>query len=166
MTLDPALAIRLAFLCRVVGKECSHLLATDARLFAQPFTLDRAEALAHDQDLAERVEAFVGRFARLQDTIGDKLLPLLLQSLGERTGAAIDNLDRAERLGLIASAEDWMVLRRLRNQMVHEYVEDPAVLVGALQAGHCGVSLLAGAAQAMIAESGRRGWMDRETRTP
>lgn len=166
MSLDPALAARLAFLCRVVAKERAHLLATDARLFAQPFTPERAAVLADDQEQAERVEAFVGRFARLQDTLGDKLLPVLLQCLGERTGAAIDNLDRAERLGLIRSAEDWMTLRRLRNQMVHEYVEDAIVLAGALQAGHGGVPTLDRAAQAMIAEVLRRGWVAPQTPRP
>jgi hypothetical protein len=50
-----------------------------------------------DEDLAERVEAFVSRFGRLQDTLGDKLLPNLLVFVGERPATVIDNLDRAER---------------------------------------------------------------------
>lgn len=41
-------------------------------------------------------------FWRLQDTIGDKLIPALLRALGEPQGAVIDNLDRAERLGWLA----------------------------------------------------------------
>lgn len=71
--------------------------------------------LESNPDLAERVDAFVGRFGRLQDTIGDKLLPSLLVLLGERPSAAIDNLDRAERLGFIKSTEDWMTMRALRD---------------------------------------------------
>lgn len=82
------------------------------------------------------MEAFVGRFGRLQDTVGDKLLPLLITALGEKASAAIDNLDRAERLGLLRSADELMAMRNLRNQMVHEYVEDPEVLISALRAGH------------------------------
>jgi hypothetical protein len=35
----------------------------------------------------------VERFSRLQDTIADKLLPLFLVALGEKTGAVKDNLD-------------------------------------------------------------------------
>jgi len=58
---------RLAFLSRVVGKQCRHLLATDQRLFDQPFIAERAGQLGANPDLAERVEAFVGRFGRLQD---------------------------------------------------------------------------------------------------
>jgi len=38
---------------------------------------------------------------RLQDTVSEK------------PSAAIDNLDRAERLGLLKSANEWMTLRKL-----------------------------------------------------
>jgi hypothetical protein len=158
VTLDQKNVSRLQFLTRVVRKECQHLLATDQRLFADAFTPERARQIETDPDLAERVEAFVGRFGRLQDTLGDKLLPKLLAALGETPAAAIDNLDRAERLELIASADEWMTLRKLRNQMVHEYVEDPAVLASALQTGHEFVRVLVSAAEGMTAEIERRGW--------
>lgn len=150
---------RLKFLVRVVRKECQHLGTTDQRLFSSLFTLEQAIQLDTDPDLAERVEAFVGRFGRLQDTVGDKLLPLLLNAMGEKTSAVIDNLDRAERLGLIASADEWMTIRNLRNQMVHEYVEDLVVLVSALQSGHGFVPILTAAADKMIAEIQQRGWV-------
>lgn len=159
MKLDPRLALRLQFLTRVVRKECQHLATTDQRLFAEPFTPERARHLETDPDLAERVEAFVSRFARLQDTVGDKLLPVVLAALGETPGAAIDNLDRAERLELIASAEDWLTLRKLRNQMVHEYVEDLTVLASALQTGHDFAPMIIAAANALILEAERRGWV-------
>jgi len=77
MTLDHKVALRLQFLRRVANKECKHLLATDARHFATPFTVQRAQTLENGPDLSERVEAFVGRFGRLQDTVGDKLWPTL-----------------------------------------------------------------------------------------
>jgi hypothetical protein len=152
MTVQSKIAPRLQFLARVVRKECKHLATTDQRLFADLFTLERATRLEEDPDLAERVEAFVGRFGRLQDTVGDKLLPLLLVALGEKSSAAIDNLDRAERLGLLKSADEWITMRNLRNQMVHEYVEDPAILSSALQTGHAFVPTLIATANKMIAE--------------
>lgn len=49
-------------------------------------------------------------------------------------------------------------MRNLRNQMVHEYLEDPAVLSSALQTGHAFVSALISTAKEMIAEIERRGW--------
>lgn len=157
MTAEPKLVARLQFLARVVRKECGHLAATDQRLFGSVFTLATANQLESDPDMAERVEAFVGRFGRLQDTLGDKLLPALLAVLGERPSAAIDNLDRAERLGLIKSADEWMIMRKLRNQMVHEYVEDPVVLASALQSGHAFVPSLIAAADKIVAEIESRG---------
>jgi len=105
-----------------------------------------------DPILAERLDAFVSRFGRLQDTVGDKLLPALLSALAETPGPAIDNLDKAEKLGLIESADAWMEMRRLRNQMVHEYIEDPNVLLSALHSGHGFVPTLAAAAQRCVAE--------------
>ena len=143
---------RLRFLVRVVTKEIRHLETTDQRLFPGPLTLADVAGLESSPELAERVEAFVGRFGRLQDTCGDKLLPALLQWLGERSGAAIDNLDRAERFGWVESADGWLAMRRLRNQMVHEYIEEAAVLRDALNAGHEYVPQLVRAARMMVAE--------------
>jgi hypothetical protein len=128
MTLPPDLQARLGFLMRVVQREARHLTATADRLFNVPFTPERAESLTANPDVSERVDAFVSRYGRLQNTLGNKLLRALLTALGEKVRARIDNLDRAERLGLIPSADEWMEMRRLRKQMIHEYVEDPLVL--------------------------------------
>jgi hypothetical protein len=138
---------RLRQLTLLVNKELAHLQVTDARLFAAPFTEQRARQLDQDIDLAERVEAFVSRFGRLQDTLGDKLLPAYLAAHGERMATFVENLDRAERLGLIKDAQAWLDMRRLRNQMVHEYVEDPLVLASALNAAHTFVPELAAVAE-------------------
>jgi hypothetical protein len=158
MTVDDKIALRLQYLSRVVAKEAQYLATTDQRLFDSPFTPQRAARLESDSDLAERVDAFVSRFGRLQDTIGDRLLPALLAALGEPAAAAIDNLDRAERLNLIDSADDWLATRKLRNQMIHEYVEDLTILASALQSGHGFVPVLTGTAHRLIAEIHRRGW--------
>ncbi|MCE2689350.1 MAG: hypothetical protein LW862_05835 [Rubrivivax sp.] len=139
----------MRFLAETVLAEAALLMSTDARLFSVPMTPDRAESLRADQDLAERVDAFVARFGRLQDTLGDKLLPRLLEWLAEPVGPAIDNLARAERLDLIRSGEEWIEARQLRNFMIHEYVRDSATLASALQRGHGTVEMLTQAAVAM-----------------
>jgi hypothetical protein len=153
--ITPAQSARLEFLARVTDKECRHLLDTDGRLFGNLFTIEDAQKIEADPILAERLDAFVSRFGRLQDTVGDKLLPALLNALAEQTGAAIDNLDKAEKLGLIESADAWMEMRRLRNQMVHEYIEDLAVLTSALRNGHAFVPALIAAARRCTAEARR-----------
>lgn len=143
MIADHRAAQRLQQLLQLAERELAHLLLTDRRLFSEPFTPARAVQLERDPDLAERVDAFVARFGRLQDTLGDKALPTYLVAHGERIATFIDNLDRAERLGLIRDAQQWMDMRKLRNLMIHEYVEDPAVLASALQAAHAFVAELA-----------------------
>lgn len=155
MKIDTSLALRLGFLSRVTEKEAKHLLDTDARLFGSVFTVEEARKIELDPVLAERLDAFVARFGRLQDTVGDKLLPALLSALAETPGPAIDNLDKAEKFGFIESADVWMELRRLRNQMVHEYIEDMAVLSSALRSGHAFVPTLVAAARRCVAEAER-----------
>ncbi|MEQ1556895.1 MAG: hypothetical protein ABL915_08880 [Gallionella sp.] len=159
MNIDAKLAARLQFLARVIAKESHHLASTDQRLFTGTTAIKSFANLETDVDLAERVEAFVGRFSRLQDTLGDKLLPALLSALGEKTASVMDNLDRAERLGLIVSAEQWLIMRSLRNQMVHEYVEDTAILENALRSGHQFVAELIAAGEKMTAEITRHDWL-------
>jgi hypothetical protein len=122
MKITPSQTARLEFLVRVTDKECQHLLDTDGRLFGNLFTIEEAQKIEADPILAERLDAFVSRFGRLQDTVGDKLLPALLTALAEKTGPAIDNLDKCEKFGFIESADGWMEMHRLRNQMVHEYI--------------------------------------------
>ena len=130
---------RLSYLLETVALEAQHLAQTDQRLFASAFDVARAQALRHDIEDSERTDAFVARFGRLQDTLGDKLLPELLSCLGETLGPVIDNLDRAEKLGLLASADLWLAIRKLRNRMVHEYVRDMQALANALNEAHAAV---------------------------
>lgn len=142
---------RLLFVARTVVAEVDLLRITDARLFALPMDAERAASLRADVDLAERVDAFVARFGRLQDTAGDKLLPAVLAWMAEPVGPAIDNLARAERLGWIESATDWLRWRQLRNFMIHEYVDDARQLAEALTKGHEAVDALCKAGHGLTA---------------
>lgn len=143
---------RLQFLARVTRKECQYLFETDQRLFAEPMTAAFVQKVRADPLLAERLDAFVSRFGRLQDNLGDKLLPQLLDAMAEPVGAALENLDRAEKLGWLASADAWLEIRKLRSQMVHEYIEDVAVLANALQTGHAFVPMLLDTAQRLSSQ--------------
>lgn len=83
-----------------------------------------------DEDLSERVDAFAARFGRLQDALSDKLLPARFALAGEPPRPAVEVLDRAERLGLIASTDAFLAVRKPHNRLVRAYVEDrdePAV---------------------------------------
>lgn len=105
---------RLAFLLETATPQAGYLQASDQSLFAEAFMAARVAGLRADAALAKRLDAFAARFARLQDTAGDKLLPALLTCIGERLDSALDNLDCAARLGLLAQpSEVWIAARGL-----------------------------------------------------
>jgi len=152
---DADIAEKLHFLCRITRKEIDHLVTTTDRLFPNGERVS-TETLVHwitDATLSERLDAFVTRFSRLQDTVGDKLLPALLTFLGEERGPALDNLDKAEKFGWLDSADEWMAFRKLRNQMVHEYIEDRILLADALNAGAAFVPSLVRIAKRLVSEA-------------
>ncbi len=74
------------------------------------------------------------RFSKLQDSLGEKVLPGLLElaeePLPEETPFAV-KLQRLERLGVV-EVEVWRRLRELRNQIAHEYIDQPALKAAAI----------------------------------
>ena len=127
--------IRLEQLLRLVAKEDHHLRAVRDRFFPESIEIDVAwltSALESDIGV-DRLESFSAKFARMQDTVIDKLLPQLLKTAGETPMAAIDNLNRAERLGFLADTDMWLQMRRLRNRLVHEYFETLDEMIPALK---------------------------------
>ena len=121
---------------RVVRKEAELLRRTRDRLFQQTIDTAWVSALDGNDALGEQVEAFAARYSRLQDTIGDKLLPRLLELVGQRSRTLIDTLNQAERLGLLPDTREWLTWRNLRNSLIHEYVEDPRLFSDALNAAN------------------------------
>lgn len=124
---------RLWQLLDLVSRESLQLQGVLGRLFgdAEPTAAWLDGVLATPEGI-DRLESFVGKFARMQDTMMDKLLPVFLVASGERTGTALDNLNLAHRLGFVTDPDAWLFMRRLRNRLVHEYVEDAAELCAAL----------------------------------
>lgn len=125
MTADHQLAReRFLYTLSIVAREAQHLAYSRRRLFAEPIDEDWVRGLSMNLEVAERLEAFVSRFGRMQDTIAGKLLPRWLVSLAEQSGSQIEILNRAERLGVIKDADTWLEARQLRNRLVHEYMDD------------------------------------------
>lgn len=126
---------RLAYLLELVAREDTHLLAVRRRFLDDvcSISVERLNALVTDDIGIDRLESFGAKFARMQDSVVDKLIPSLLTVAGERVAAAIDNLARMERLDLLHSADDWLQMRALRNRLVHEYIDRPDDLAPALE---------------------------------
>ena len=132
----------VAQLIRVTAKEVRYLERTANRLRSINIDLSWVESLENSDEHSEMLDAFVSRYGRLQDTLGDKLLPAMLRAGLEKIGAQLDNLLRAEKLGWIESTQIWIELRELRNRLVHEYMESTDDLLSALQQALQGVHVL------------------------
>lgn len=132
---DQPLSARQRFLTtlRIVQREGEHLRYSWHRLFDQTIDAEWVVSLDRDPERAERLEAFVSRFGRMQDTIATKLLPRWLMALAEEPGSQIETLNRAERLGVLESADRWLEARQLRNRLIHEYMESPEDFAANLQ---------------------------------
>ncbi len=77
------------------------------------------------------IDAFLFRFIKTQDLMGNKLFREVLDRLGEYDDSMsrLDILDRMEKLELIDSAEVWMDYRNLRNTLTHEYPDNKEVVI-------------------------------------
>jgi len=120
----------------LVHKEAEHLRYSQSTLFALPIDLAWVQSLSRQPALAEKVEAFVSRFGRLQDHIGGKLLPRYAALVGEPTKTQLDTLAFAERVGLLNNADAFIAARGLRNALVHEYMHDAQVFFENLMAAN------------------------------
>lgn len=79
------------------------------------------------------LELLTNRFDKLQDAIGAKIFPLLLQALEEQEDISkktfIDILNRLEKLEILPSTDHWRDMRDIRNHITHEYPENPDLMV-------------------------------------
>jgi hypothetical protein len=123
-------------------KEAEHLRYSHTTLFAHKLTLVWVENLKENPELAEKVEAFVSRFGRLQDHLGDKLIPRYAQLVGEQYKTQIDILSFAERAGVLVSADDFLAARKLRNALVHEYMHDSQSFLDSLMLAQTAAQML------------------------
>lgn len=134
-------------------KEATHLQYTHRTLFTQHIDADWVQQLNSRDDLAEKVEAFVSRFGRLQDHLGEKLIPRFAALLGEAPKSLLDVLAYAEKMQWIESAEVFIGARKLRNLLVHEYMSDAELFLQALFTAREAAEMLFGIVTAIEVEA-------------
>ncbi|HMP31313.1 MAG TPA: hypothetical protein PKD85_17035 [Saprospiraceae bacterium] len=92
------------------------------------YSLTRVQMIDLTKDLdnhnLEILDSFATRFLRLCEVLINQIVRTCLQLLGEYQKTTIDNLNKAESLDMITSADDMNYIRMLRNKVAHEYVED------------------------------------------
>jgi hypothetical protein len=134
-------------------KETGHLQYTQRTLFAQTIDAHWVRQLEAHPELAEKVDAFVSRFGRLQDQIGEKLMPRFAALLGESPKSMLDVLAYAEKMQWAYSAETFIGARKLRNLLVPEYMSDVELFLQALLAAREASEMLFSAVAAIEAEA-------------
>lgn len=80
-------------------------------------------------DLAS-LDMFSVRLSKLQDTLGNKVFPLLLRHLGENIEglSIIDMLNKLQKLLIVDDIHTWKILRDIRNLIAHEYPDSYELL--------------------------------------
>lgn len=93
----------------------------------RPFSAKSISQLT-DIELAV-IDQFTIRFSKLQDAMGAKLLPAVLELTREEgdLNTFIDKLNRLEKIGALNSADEWLKLREMCNQFAHDYPDDPEI---------------------------------------
>ncbi|WP_293446026.1 hypothetical protein [Persephonella sp.] len=91
--------------------------------------------ILNDPEKVETIDAFLFRFSKMQDTMGEKLFPLILEILGEesRNKPFIDIINRLEQLEILPSANKWKELRKIRNLLIHTYPWEQEILIKELK---------------------------------
>jgi hypothetical protein len=114
---------------------------TDWKALAAP---DWAKVEA-DRGLVRLLDQILFRFLKLQDAVGERLIPATLAVLAEPSEdwPMRDRLDRLERLGYL-DVTQWLEWRAVRNRLAHEYPDAPELRWAALRAALVAAEALAG----------------------
>ncbi len=98
--------------------------------FILPLSTSRIQNLEAEQ--ISFIDQYIFRFSKIQDIMGEKLFRMILEAVEEETEsfAFIDILNKLEQLEVLPDKTEWLYLRKLRNEVSHEYplVDEEAVV--------------------------------------
>lgn len=112
-----------------IFKECDKHLQRINEAYGDMAAFMPLNAVKYDELSKQQVQAidqYLFRFSKLQDTMGEKLFKLFLARFEENIDRLpfIDILNKLEKYLNIALANEWQDLRKIRNQLAHEYEDD------------------------------------------
>ncbi|MDA3898324.1 MAG: hypothetical protein PF482_19480 [Desulfobacteraceae bacterium] len=96
--------------------------------------ISRIQLDAHtfdDFEAVKTIDTFIYRFSKIQDYMGEKLFPVVLDMLGEYKSSLsfMDILNKLERLEFIQSVRQWINFREIRNTLTHEYPDNEKEII-------------------------------------
>jgi predicted nucleotidyltransferase len=97
-----------------------------------PLSASKYEQLSDAQ--IETIDQYLFRFAKLQDTIGDKLFRMIAAEYTDNIEALtlIDILNKLEKINILQDVNVWKKLRNIRNNIAHQYDDEPEEMAQAL----------------------------------
>jgi len=103
--------------------------------FDEILTFKLDDGIFENKEKIKTIDAFIFRFIKLQDFMGEKLFKELLRRIGEYKDnmSMIDILDRLEKLEIIENSDDWLDSRIIRNQLTHQYPNNTKDIVNGLK---------------------------------
>jgi hypothetical protein len=69
------------------------------------------------------LDAYLKRFSSMQDFLGAKIFPLLLDTAGITNNSMSETISLIEKEGIIDSLSNWIEIRQARNALEHDYPE-------------------------------------------
>jgi len=70
------------------------------------------------------LDAYLKRFSSIQDFLGAKVFPLMLDVAGLSITKMSEVLSEVEREGIIDSISNWIELRDVKNELEHDYPDE------------------------------------------
>lgn len=91
--------------------------------------------LEADRNQLRLLDQLLFRFTKLQDALGQRLVPATLAALSEpfEDWSMIDRLNRLEKLGYL-DVDSWLRWRETRNRLAHEYPDHDEMRFAAILA--------------------------------
>ncbi len=114
---------------KIINECDKHILRMNSayKKIVASLPLDAESYTKLNEDEVEHIDQYLFRFAKLQDAIGKRFFKAIFVSLEEDIEdiSFIDLLNRLEKLNILASAEQWLELRKIRNVLSHTYEDEP-----------------------------------------
>ena len=113
---------------RALKKLLAHeIQVLDRSIDNMNYSLSKVENIDLDHNLSpdqyEIFDSFSSRFMRLYEVLFNQVIRTTLALFNELKLTNLDNMNKAEQLDLITSVSDLDEVRKLRNQVAHEYLD-------------------------------------------
>ncbi len=97
-----------------------------------PLSAPRYEKLSDEE--IQIIDQYLFRFAKLQDTVGEKLFRSIVSQYVDTIEELtfVDILNRLEKINILSDANIWKKLRAIRNNISHQYDDEPQEMAEAL----------------------------------